>query len=76
MNVLEHHRTLSTSLLRRFTMVRGGRTMEEIGKAIGVGHVTLYAWLTQDRTTRVGVLAKIETWVHREETHQAQQGNA
>ncbi len=68
MSVLGHTRTLSTSLIRRFKAVRGGRTMEDIGKEIGVGHVTLYAWLAEDRMTRLGVLAKIETWVEREES--------
>ena len=70
MSVLEHNQTLSTTLMRRFTAVRGGRAIEDIAKDMGVGFVTLYAWLAQDRMTRVGNLAKIEAWVERQEaTH-------
>jgi transposase len=71
MTVFEQYRALSTSLVRRFEAVRAERSMDEIGKEMGVGFPTLYAWLAQDRTTRIEVLAKIETWVERQEVAHA-----
>ena len=50
MTVLEQYTTLSTSLMRRFEAVRGGGRIEEIAKEVGIGHVTIYAWLAQDCT--------------------------
>ena len=67
--ILQRH-ALSTSLLRRFKAVRNDRPIEEIATAMGLGFVTLYAWIAQDRITRLSVLAKIETWVNAQEAAQ------
>lgn len=71
MTVIEQYAKLSTSLVRRFEVVRAGHSVEDIAKEIGIGHITIYAWLAQDRTTRIEILAKIERWVEgREATQQ------
>ena len=69
--ILQRH-ALSTSLLRRFKAVRNDRPIEEIATAMDLGFVTLYAWIAQDRITRLSVLTKIETWIEAQEQIQQQ----
>ena len=52
MNAIEHYATLNLSLVRRFKAARGRRGIEDIAKDVGISHVTIYAWLSQERITR------------------------
>lgn len=70
MNAIEQYATLNTSLMRRFKAVRGVCPIEEIAKAMGISHITIYSWLAQERITRLHVLARIDAWVEAQETTQ------
>lgn len=59
------------SLRVRFHAARGDRSLHEIGRSLGITHITLAQFLAGVVTTRMPLLDKIEAWVEEEEARQA-----